>query len=870
MGIAGNVSINVIPDPPPTVNITSPPQGASLMEGSRITITADATDNIAVQSVVFAINGVEQPALTGSPYTMPFTIPLGVTEVTLSVIATDNLWRSTIDTHIVPVIPDPPPTVNITSPPQGVPLMEGSRITITADVTDDVYVESMDVTINGTPYYSRMFTVPLGVKEVTVSVTATDNLGKSTTDTRVFAVIPDPLTTVVGTVVDSNSAPVGGATVVTRNNLSGVTDASGAFTIHGVPTIFDKIRVNAMATVSRSRISGISNNVSPAVDGITNVGKIVLTPIIRYPGQKFISNHVGMVAVADLDNDGITDIVTGNNNNGVSVLLGNGDGTFQTTWEFEMYYGPHSVAVADINTDGVPDILTANQYSDSFVYSGGVSLFLGNGDGTFELRQILAVGMGRRSVAVADLNADDFPDIVTANYFSNVSVFFGSGNGTFQPEQRFALGVYPYSVAVADFNADNRPDIVTANSSSNNVSVLFNNGNGTFHAEQRFAVGSGPQSVAIAEFNADSRPDIVTANLNSDDVSVLLGNGDGTFHAQQRLVAGDNPFSLAVSDLNTDGYPDIVTANQGSSPSYYSSSVSVFLGNGNGSFQSQKHFLTSSESRSVAVADLDADGASDIVTTAGNFTPSYHVLVFFGNGDGTFQAQKRFSVGASPRSVAVADLNADNAPDIVTANANSGDISMLLGNGDGTFQAGQSFTVGSGPQSVSVADLNADNAPDIVTANASSGDISVLLGNGNGTFQTQQRFAEGTYPFLISVADLNADGSPDIVTNNSVFLGNRNGTFQTQQPLDMDSYLTSVLVVDLNADAKLDIITTNVYFNHISLMLGNGDGTFKPRQIFTVGFEPQSVSVADLNADGRPDIVTANESSNDISVLLRQ
>ncbi len=153
----------------------------------------------------------------------------------------------------------------------------------------------------------------------------------------------------------------------------------------------------------------------------------------------------------------------------------------------------------------------------------------------------------------------------------------------------------------------------------------------------------------------------------------------------------------------------------------------------------------------------------------------------------SFAAQQTFATATSPRSVTLGDVNGDGRLDIVTANRNSNNASVLLGNGNGTFQTQQTFATGTSPHSVTLGDVNGDGKLDIVTANYGSNTASVLLGNGNGTFQAQQTFATGTNPRSVTLGDVNGDGSLDIVTANyssntaSVLLGNGNGTFQGQQ-----------------------------------------------------------------------------------------
>jgi VCBS repeat protein len=183
------------------------------------------------------------------------------------------------------------------------------------------------------------------------------------------------------------------------------------------------------------------------------------------------------VAVGDFNGDGVQDLAVANfNSNNVSVLLGNGDGSFQAARNFGVGFNPVSVAVGDFNCDGVQDLAVAN------FNSANVSVLLGNGDGSFRAAQNFAVGTLPSSVAVGDFNGDGVQDLAVANSgleevsgSANVSVLLGNGDGSFQGARNFAAGSLPYSVAVGDFNGDGLPDLAVANAYSNNVSVLINN-----------------------------------------------------------------------------------------------------------------------------------------------------------------------------------------------------------------------------------------------------------------------------------------------------------------------------------------------------------------------------------------------------------
>jgi hypothetical protein len=381
-------------------------------------------------------------------------------------------------------------------------------------------------------------------------------------------------------------------------------------------------------------------------------------------------------------------------NNSIHDLAGNplrtGVAAFGAQSTLATGAGPAYVTAADVNGDGIPDLIVTNLGSNS------VGVLLGNGNGTFQSEQTFATELLPAQVVVADLNGDGKPDLVVENVNDrSVSVLLGNGNGTFHAQQTFARGFAPSSVVVSDLNGDGKPDLVIT-TISDDVSVLLGNGDGTFQSQITFAVGSKPISVACADLNGDGNQDLVVSNYLSNDVSVLLGNGNGTFQAQQTFATGTGPFGVAVSDINGDGQPDLVVADQNSN------AVSVLLGNGNGTFQSQVTFATGFQSqvtfagsgpRYVAAPDLNGDGKPDlIVTNAGIVPGSGSVSVLLGNGNGTFHAPETFAAGPRPYGIAVADMNGDGRPDVIVGNSAGSNVSLLLNAGSGNF-TGQTYTI---------------------------------------------------------------------------------------------------------------------------------------------------------------------------------
>jgi FG-GAP-like repeat/FG-GAP repeat len=486
------------------------------------------------------------------------------------------------------------------------------------------------------------------------------------------------------------------------------------------------------------------------------------------------------VAVSDVNGDGKPDLVTANlGGDSASLLLGNGDGTFQAKVDYTTGASPASVSVADVNGDARPDLVTADSADNtaSLLLGNGDGTFRPRstlGVGAIPLSVTVADLNGDGAPDLATANPGDNTDSVLLQTSSHAQP------GTLAPYVNYATAAGgatygPNSVATGDFNGDGKPDVVSTDQDVSKVSVLLGNGDGTLQTTADYATGAGPHWVVSADLNGDGKLDLATANTTPNTVSVLIGNGDGTFQAHVDYGTGGSPFSVAVADLNHDGKSDLVTAN-------LAGTVSVLLGNGDGTFQAKTDIDLSGgsffppELLSVAIADVNRDGKPDVMASAQDpFGSSNSVYVLLGNGNGTFQAPTQHATasdtGNSPMWVAVGDVNGDGKPDLVTNNRGSQKVSVLLGNGDGTFQAHQDYPAGpggsSGPTSVAIADVNGDGKPDLVTSN-DIGSVSVLLGSGDGTFPTHTEYAAGPgqVPWAVAIADLNRDGMPDVVTAN--------------------------------------------------------------------------------------------------------
>ena len=384
------------------------------------------------------------------------------------------------------------------------------------------------------------------------------------------------------------------------------------------------------------------------------------------------------------------------------------------------------------------------------------------------------------------------------------------GNPLFLPVVTYDSGDFgAQAVAVGDLNGDGNQDAAVVNGYSSFVGVMFGNGDGTFQPAVLYWTGGltggvgdqGQPGIAIADLNGDGKLDLLVSNPcgyynceispnEEGTVGVLLGNGDGTFQPAVTYPSGGIGSAwaagIAVADLIGNGKPDVVVANN---CFYCGGSVTVLLGNGDGTFQPAVSYDSGGQPNAVAVADVNGDGKPDlVVANTGN------VAVLLGNGDGTFQPPVTYGAGGSGLWVGVADVNGDGKPDLVLANSGSTTVSVLLGNGDGTFQTAVSYGAGgTNAMWAAVADVNGDGRPDVLVADLCpsrgcgsyefDGVLGVLLNAGNGSIPTTTSLTSSPNPsafgqvvnFQVSVTS--GSGTPTgIVTflDGSVALGTAN------------------------------------------------------------------------------------------------
>ena len=438
-------------------------------------------------------------------------------------------------------------------------------------------------------------------------------------------------------------------------------------------------------TIFLATMPGASANFGTALSTVRSAQRVLLRAQDGKPATFFVGDRY------PIDLGLLSNSLTSNSTALTQALLGGGLTLPRT--DYDAGNGPVSVAIATFNTknSGHPDLAIANQSS------GTITILAGNGDGTFvaqattctppsciALPSVItgttATAASPSSIVAGDFNDDGFADIAVTDQANNrVLVLLGNGDGTFQTPVAYPTGTKPVALIAQDFDGDSQTDLAVVNQADGTVTILLGNKvngtqNGTFGAPPNQiappAVGAVPTAIATGQFNItnNANADLVVTNSTDNTVSILLGNGDGTFAAQQVFNTGKGPAGVATADFNGDTKPDLAVTNQ------TDSTVSILLG----------------------------------------------------NGDGTFQTQTTFATGSSPVGIVAANFTSAN-PDLVVADETANNADVLIGNGDGTFNPPISLPTGNAPIALATADLNGDSTLDLVTANNASNTVTVTL-----------------------------------------------------------------------------------------------------------------------------------------------
>jgi hypothetical protein len=575
------------------------------------------------------------------------------------------------------------------------------------------------------------------------------------------------------------------------------------------------------------------------------------------------------------------------------VLLGKGDGTFETQVRYAVGSQPTSILTGDFDGDGRLDLAVLNYGSND------VSLLLGNGDGTFRAQRRSAVVSQPVGMVASDFNNDGWLDLaVVNNTINDISLLLGTGDGKFLPEKRLALeaGYYGLTAAdfngdgappAADFNNDGRPDQVKVDASSDSVTISLGNGDGTYVSSSVLA--AAPDSTPlVADWNGDGAPDVFELN-SAGEILYRQGRpgGPGSFDAPIMLAPGSRFLSIAF--LRTPQGPTLAAVNEGED------SVSLFRSQ-NGHFVPVGTFATGHLPAQIVAGDLNGDGWDDLVVrNAGDGTLSLYLSAppawgaFIGRVISrtfppSFLSPSALSVGLGASDVSLADTTGRGLLDLIVTNKSTGQVSVLRNLGDGTFGRAERYRAGTGASGLdsssgtpTVASLDATSgvaagrftaggAVDLVTLDPGSNTMALLAGLGGGRFANPVNLQIQPGATVVRAADFDHDGMTDLAILGDfglrILLGDGKGGFKPPVTYDVGPSATSLSIADVNHDHSFDLVVGDA-FGDVLVLLGRGDGTFQPYRKLD---QTVALAVADLDGNGVPDFVFANQGLDQVTV----
>ncbi|NUQ64096.1 MAG: VCBS repeat-containing protein [Pirellulales bacterium] len=587
------------------------------------------------------------------------------------------------------------------------------------------------------------------------------------------------------------------------------------------------------------------------------------------PFENYGPHDSAHLATGDFDGDGRLDLAvhTGTAPE-IRILRGLGDGTFSEIARSVLRYGYLTdLAAADLNRDGLADVITVYNTNDQ------IGVLLARSDGGLAEERRFSVGWEPRSLAIGDFDWDGAVDLAVANSESgDISVLAGRGDGTFYPERRLAAASYPTGIVSADFNGDGHLDIATLEHDNPKewrefrTTVIAANGDGTFGDPHVLAAPWGSERIAADDYNGDGRSDLLFSGYNES--HLWLGRGDGTFQQTEAFSLSRYSVPIAAGDFDGDGPVEIAVPENGDDSGW----ISIYSTAADGSVSMGHRYRVGGDPIDIAAGDFDGDGHLDLAAAS---SLQGGISVLLGLGDGTFQGEEGEGVGRGPVAIAGGDFNGDGFVDLATLNHvfrneyRHTDVSILLGLGNGTFRP--EYRLASKPAFVAgpilVEDLNRDGRSDLVYAKQvpeqQSDHLQVRLGLGNGGFTEEKHYAVRGGPLGIVAADLNQDGYPDLAVTDAasgiwILLGAIDGTFSKQILLAQDRWLYAITVADLDGDGYLDVAATGIASDTVSVFFGDKDVTFARSATFDVGHRPMGILAIDLTGDDLLDLLVAN------------
>ncbi len=582
------------------------------------------------------------------------------------------------------------------------------------------------------------------------------------------------------------------------------------------------------------------------------------------------------VVAADFDGDLDLDLASADQFGfGVSVAFNGGDASFDTIDFYPLGDLINGLQAGDVDDDTDADLIAFG--------NNGALLLRNDGAGDFGSAEPLGLGAVSRRARLCFFDADANLDLVSGS-----SVWLGNGDGTFD-SNAIATGLPDDHVRCFDFDGDGLSDVVTG------AGAVLADGSGGLQPPIDFDPPPDSGPIACGDFNDDGVADLVRLQAGIAGpigfATLLPGNGDGSVAVFARVPAGDSVWAVTADDVNQDGNADVLVANIGTPwGQFFNGSVSVLAGNGDGTVNPLVSYSSGDYVRTVRTGDLNGDDAPDMVTT--NFNDATAPL-FLNDGTGGFGPYDPLPVGDHPEAVAFADFDRDGNLDIAVTNyglgATPATVSILFGDGLGGIAGSDTVTLtGHAAVGIAAADLNGDDAPDLAVACSgryyaggwTNFGLYVLLNSGDGTFAPEVAHNTNYLPRTVNACDVDRDDDLDLIVTTHgpiqsvlfvgevlVFLNDGSGDFPVSvaTPLTHDHF--SSQCGDFNCDGYPDLAVPYLSASVVTILWGDGTGAFPAQSHYATGAEPRAVAVGEFNSDGRLDLAIAHSDINELGIL---
>ncbi len=577
-------------------------------------------------------------------------------------------------------------------------------------------------------------------------------------------------------------------------------------------------------------------------------------------------NSVWDVVAEDFDGNSTLDLAVaweGSGVGGIAILLGFGDGTFAAPVSRSAPGGIRALAVGRFDGDANLDLVSGSPFGFSLYF------FSGNGDGTFDPGTTTATSIQIRKLVSGRFDGDLALDLAAIDTF-DIRIFRGNGSGGFAAlGGAIAVGSQPMDLVSGDFDGNGIPDLATANFGGNSVSVLVGDGIGGFSTTATIPTGLQTVSLRTAQVDGGAIDLIATSELSSS-TTVLIGNGNGTFAADpERYFAGSIGVAAVAGDLDLDGTVDMVVLERGVGVAIVHRNVTPGRAAGSRVYHGPTGGSGSVRPQALAVADFDQDGFLDL---AASRPSTAQVAVLRNRGDGSLREPAVVTgvagVGSTVHTAA-GRLNADGFPDLVVAGTTA--LAWLPGNGAGGFGAPVVLPLATSGGPVLITDLNGDGNGDIVHVRSGTGQVAVALGNGAGGFVVSNPATVGGSPRGILAGRIDSDLDMDVAIVSSdvrILLGDGAGGLGPPISLGLPFSPNNFAMEDFDGDGDLDVAALADFASSVTIQLGNGDGTFSAGTPVAMGAGTNiTVQAGRMDCDALVDLVVARESPNQVLVF---